>query len=198
LTWKNQQRSISALMLLCAAVSRRLSVIVPHTCRGLNEVPAGVPTKRQVPIPGFVDVVRVVPRSADSLRLPCVATPSAGKREPGEETRGRRSEDSQGVRGEARRAEQPRPPADLPVCSRYGTGWTYTGCSGTPTPSRCSALIQGGKPYPGRMLTPEPLEPVNDWQTALAVVAHPDELVFDRAAAVARWTSRASTSCTAC
>jgi hypothetical protein len=59
-------------------------------------------------------------------------------------------------------------------------------------------LIQGGKPYPGRMLTPEPLEPVNDWQTALAVVAHPDDLVFDRAVAVARWTSRASTSCTAC
>ena len=87
--------------------------------------------------------------------------------------------------------------ADLPVCSRYGTGWTHTGCSGTPTPSRCSALIQGGKPYPGRMLTPEPLEPVNDWQTALPVVAHPDDIVFDRAAAVARWTSRASTSCTA-
>jgi LmbE family N-acetylglucosaminyl deacetylase len=47
------------------------------------------------------------------------------------------------------------------------------------------------------MLTPEPLEPVNDWQTTLAVVGHPDDLVFDRAAAVARWTSRASTSCTA-
>jgi hypothetical protein len=48
------------------------------------------------------------------------------------------------------------------------------------------------------MLTPEPLEPVNDRQTALAVVAQADDLVFDRAAAMARRTSRASTSCTAC
>jgi len=36
------------------------------------------------------------------------------------------------------------------------------------------------------MPVPEPLKPVNDWQTALAVVAHPDDLALDRAAAVAR------------
>jgi hypothetical protein len=151
LTWKNQQRSIFALMLLCAAVSRRLSVIVPHTCRGLNEVPAGVPTKRHVPIPGFVDVVRVVPRSADSLRLPCAATPSAGKREPGEEhaataVRIRKVF----VEKLAERNSLGREPviADLPVCSRYGTGWTHTGCSGTPAPSRCSAPDPGWQAIP--------------------------------------------------
>jgi hypothetical protein len=41
LTWTNRLRSIFALMLLCAAVSRCLSLIVPHTCRGLNDDPAG-------------------------------------------------------------------------------------------------------------------------------------------------------------
>lgn len=37
--------------------------------------------------------------------------------------------------------------------------------------------------------TPPPLEPVaEDWQRALAVVAHPDDMEFGAAAAVARWT----------
>jgi LmbE family N-acetylglucosaminyl deacetylase len=41
------------------------------------------------------------------------------------------------------------------------------------------------------MPTPEPLEPVTeDWDTALAVVAHPDDLEFGSAAAVARWTGQ--------
>ncbi|MFI6444610.1 PIG-L deacetylase family protein [Kitasatospora sp. NPDC050543] len=38
---------------------------------------------------------------------------------------------------------------------------------------------------------PQPYEPVNeDWQTALAVVAHPDDMEYGAAAAVARWTSQ--------
>lgn len=38
---------------------------------------------------------------------------------------------------------------------------------------------------------PEPLEPVDEsWQRALAVVAHPDDLEFGAAAAVARWTDQ--------
>ncbi len=38
---------------------------------------------------------------------------------------------------------------------------------------------------------PPPLEPVTeDWQRALAVVAHPDDMEFGAAAAVARWTSQ--------
>jgi LmbE family N-acetylglucosaminyl deacetylase len=41
------------------------------------------------------------------------------------------------------------------------------------------------------MTAPEPLEPVTeDWQRALAVVAHPDDLEFGTAAAVARWTAQ--------
>ncbi|MEG3636557.1 PIG-L deacetylase family protein [Micromonospora palythoicola] len=37
----------------------------------------------------------------------------------------------------------------------------------------------------------EPLEPVTeDWQRALAIVAHPDDLEFGAAAAVARWTGQ--------
>ncbi|MEU4420952.1 PIG-L deacetylase family protein [Actinoplanes sp. NPDC024001] len=36
---------------------------------------------------------------------------------------------------------------------------------------------------------PSPLQPVDeDWQRALAIVAHPDDLEFGAAAAVARWT----------
>jgi hypothetical protein len=38
--------------------------------------------------------------------------------------------------------------ADLPVCSRYGTGWTHTGYSGTPAPSRCSAPDPGWQAIP--------------------------------------------------
>ena len=38
---------------------------------------------------------------------------------------------------------------------------------------------------------PTPLEPLDeDWQTALCVVAHPDDLEFGAAAAVARWTGQ--------
>ena len=38
---------------------------------------------------------------------------------------------------------------------------------------------------------PEPLEPlVEDWDRALAVVAHPDDLEFGSAAAIARWTGQ--------
>ncbi|GAA2750186.1 MULTISPECIES: PIG-L deacetylase family protein [Kitasatospora] len=38
---------------------------------------------------------------------------------------------------------------------------------------------------------PPPLEPVDeDWGTALAVVAHPDDMEYGAAAAVARWTSQ--------
>jgi LmbE family N-acetylglucosaminyl deacetylase len=38
---------------------------------------------------------------------------------------------------------------------------------------------------------PEPLQPVDEsWQRALAVVAHPDDLEFGAAAAVARWTDQ--------
>jgi LmbE family N-acetylglucosaminyl deacetylase len=39
--------------------------------------------------------------------------------------------------------------------------------------------------------TPEPSEPLSeDWETALAVVAHPDDLEFGGAAAVALWTNQ--------
>lgn len=38
---------------------------------------------------------------------------------------------------------------------------------------------------------PSPLEPLDeDWQTALAVVAHPDDMEYGAASAVARWTSQ--------
>ncbi|MGW7680410.1 PIG-L deacetylase family protein [Kribbella sp. NPDC054772] len=41
------------------------------------------------------------------------------------------------------------------------------------------------------MSTVDRLEPVvEDWQTALAVVAHPDDLEFGGAAAIARWTGQ--------
>ncbi|WP_205474366.1 PIG-L deacetylase family protein [Nocardioides sp. SYSU D00038] len=41
------------------------------------------------------------------------------------------------------------------------------------------------------MTTPAPLEPLReDWQRALCVVAHPDDLEFGAAAAVARWTGQ--------
>jgi LmbE family N-acetylglucosaminyl deacetylase len=41
---------------------------------------------------------------------------------------------------------------------------------------------------------PEPLEPLDeDWERALAVVAHPDDLEFGSAAAIARWTGQGKT-----
>jgi LmbE family N-acetylglucosaminyl deacetylase len=40
-------------------------------------------------------------------------------------------------------------------------------------------------------MTQPQLEPVNeDWSTALAIVAHPDDLEYGAAAAIARWTSQ--------
>jgi LmbE family N-acetylglucosaminyl deacetylase len=47
--------------------------------------------------------------------------------------------------------------------------------------------------YDGAMTQPQPpaLEPVReDWNTALAIVAHPDDLEYGAAAAVARWTAQ--------
>jgi LmbE family N-acetylglucosaminyl deacetylase len=41
---------------------------------------------------------------------------------------------------------------------------------------------------------PAPLEPLDeDWERALAVVAHPDDLEFGSAAAIARWTGQGKT-----
>lgn len=38
---------------------------------------------------------------------------------------------------------------------------------------------------------PAPLEPLDEsWERALAVVAHPDDLEFGAAAAIARWTAQ--------
>jgi LmbE family N-acetylglucosaminyl deacetylase len=41
------------------------------------------------------------------------------------------------------------------------------------------------------MTTPEPLEPIDEtWTSALAVVAHPDDLEYGTAGAIARWTAQ--------
>src|SRR5690606_7378582 len=41
------------------------------------------------------------------------------------------------------------------------------------------------------MSTPAPLEPLNEeWERGLAIVAHPDDLEFGAAAAIARWTGQ--------
>jgi LmbE family N-acetylglucosaminyl deacetylase len=41
------------------------------------------------------------------------------------------------------------------------------------------------------MDAPEPLKPLNeDWERALAIVAHPDDMEFGSAAAIARWTGQ--------
>jgi LmbE family N-acetylglucosaminyl deacetylase len=43
----------------------------------------------------------------------------------------------------------------------------------------------------GTMDMPPPLEPLpEDWSRALAIVAHPDDMEFGSAAAVARWTGQ--------
>ena len=43
----------------------------------------------------------------------------------------------------------------------------------------------------------EPLTPLNeDWERALCVVAHPDDLEFGAAAAIARWTARVARTLT--
>jgi LmbE family N-acetylglucosaminyl deacetylase len=40
-------------------------------------------------------------------------------------------------------------------------------------------------------LAPPPLEPLpEDWQTALAIFAHPDDIEYGAAAAIARWTGQ--------
>lgn len=42
--------------------------------------------------------------------------------------------------------------------------------------------------------TPSPLEPLDeDWERALCIVAHPDDMEFGAAAAVARWTGQGKT-----
>jgi LmbE family N-acetylglucosaminyl deacetylase len=44
------------------------------------------------------------------------------------------------------------------------------------------------------METPEPLAPLpEDWERALCIVAHPDDMEFGAAAAVARWTGQGKT-----
>ena len=44
------------------------------------------------------------------------------------------------------------------------------------------------------MADPQPLSPVDEsWDTALAVVAHPDDLEFGASAAIARWTGQGKT-----
>ena len=44
------------------------------------------------------------------------------------------------------------------------------------------------------MADPQDLSPVDEnWDTALAVVAHPDDLEFGAAAAIARWTDQGKT-----
>ena len=43
-------------------------------------------------------------------------------------------------------------------------------------------------------MEPLPLEPVDEsWSTALVVVAHPDDVEFGAAAAIARWTDQGKT-----
>src|ERR1700710_2130886 len=43
-------------------------------------------------------------------------------------------------------------------------------------------------------MNPSPLEPVDEnWERALVVVAHPDDVEFGAAAAVARWTDQGKT-----
>lgn len=43
-------------------------------------------------------------------------------------------------------------------------------------------------------MSPSPLQPLpEDWSSALAVVAHPDDMEYGSAAAVARWTSQGKT-----
>jgi len=49
----------------------------------------------------------------------------------------------------------------------------------------------GGTGTFSTMTTPPPLQPIDEnWTTGLAVVAHPDDLEYGAAAAIARWTSQ--------
>ncbi len=60
-----------------------------------------------------------------------------------------------------------------------------------------SARLPTTRPHDERLAMsdrPDPLEPLDEqWSTALAVVAHPDDLEFGAAAAVARWTDQGKT-----
>ena len=43
-------------------------------------------------------------------------------------------------------------------------------------------------------MSQQPLQPLEEnWQTALAVVAHPDDLEYGAASAIAKWTSEGKT-----
>ena len=60
---------------------------------------------------------------------------------------------------------------------------TVRGQSGTGGPAPTGTVTD--------MTTPPPLEPIDEnWTTALAVVAHPDDLEYGAAAAIARWTEQ--------
>ena len=53
----------------------------------------------------------------------------------------------------------------------------------------CGGAEQDGSMTPDAPAVPNPLQPVDEsWQRGLAIVAHPDDLEFGGAAAVARWT----------
>src|SRR3954463_14375280 len=61
------------------------------------------------------------------------------------------------------------------------------GSSRAPWHARRAELPRGGEPGQDRPV-PTPYEPLpDDWSRALAVVAHPDDLEYGAAAAVARW-----------
>src|SRR3954454_3057099 len=76
---------------------------------------------------------------------------------------------------------------------RAASSWTSSSeISTMPTtqadPGGCDQGICG---MLGTMDTPPPLKPLpEDWTRALAVVAHPDDMEFGSAAAVARWTGQ--------
>src|SRR3712207_508257 len=56
----------------------------------------------------------------------------------------------------------------------------------------CSQITthQAGGPM-DTQASPPPLKPLpEDWSTAVAIVAHPDDMEFGAAAAVARWTGQ--------
>src|SRR3954465_10656669 len=76
---------------------------------------------------------------------------------------------------------------------RAASSWTSSSeISTMPTtqadPGGCDQGICG---MLGTMDTPPPLRPLpEDWSRALAVVAHPDDMEFGSASAVARWTGQ--------
>jgi LmbE family N-acetylglucosaminyl deacetylase len=57
--------------------------------------------------------------------------------------------------------------------------------------SPASPMRAGPDTVPVMAEIPEPLEPIDEsWSTALAVVAHPDDLEYGASAAIARWTGQ--------